>query len=252
MLTEVPVAQNSFKVQGAHFVLILYVCALSSSSHLAALITLRKYFRRYKLIAKIRLTLVIFFAVCLFASMIAAIAMPPIIISREDTGIQERSRVQRLAFLVPMLFILVGFSTALVCILYDPNRKSAIARATDSSTNSMSHIVRRLTDQKPSLPACSPHVIMLPARFGLRLIYVLFLNPLIAFTVQILLAILSVTLVLTQKFAKPSDGRSLCGLQDAGENVWGFGQTLSVVMLLLPVLSACHTYLEGLQDIRDG
>ena len=93
---------------------------------------------------------------------------------------------------------------------------------------------------------------MLPAHFGLRLIYFLFLNPLIAFTVQISLALLSAVLVLTQKFAQPGDQRSFCGLQDKGENLWGFGQTLSVAMLLLPVLSACHTYLEGRQDIRDG
>lgn len=102
------VAQNSFEVQGAHFVLILYICALSSSSHLAAIITLRKYFRKYKLIAKIRLTLVIVFAICLSASMIAAICMPPTTARFNDAGVEQRSRVQRLAFLVPMLFILVG------------------------------------------------------------------------------------------------------------------------------------------------
>ena len=93
---------------------------------------------------------------------------------------------------------------------------------------------------------------MLPAHFGLRLVYFVFLNPLIAFAVQILLALLSAVLVLSQKFAETEDQSKFCGLQDEGENVWGFGQTLSVAMLLLPVLSACHTYLEGRQDIRDG
>lgn len=151
-----------------------------------------------------------------------------------------------------MLFILIGFSTALVCILYDPERKGHMSRASDSSTSSMAQIVRRLTDQKSTQPSCSPHIMTVPAHIGLRLIYFLFLNPLIAFTVQILLAILSATLVLTQKFAKPSDYMSSCGLQDEGDNVWGFGQTLSVAMLLLPVLSACHTYLEGRQDIHKG
>ncbi|KAJ8116697.1 hypothetical protein OPT61_g1947 [Boeremia exigua] len=145
------VAQNSFEVQGAHFVLILYICALSSSSHLAAIITLRKYFRKYKIIAKIRLTLVIVFAVCLFASMIAAICMPPTTTRVHDAGIEERSRVQRLAFLVPMLFILVGFSTAVACILYDPERKRPESRAPDAS-NSMAHVVHRLTDQTPPTP----------------------------------------------------------------------------------------------------
>ncbi|KAF1924272.1 uncharacterized protein M421DRAFT_72921 [Didymella exigua CBS 183.55] len=237
----IKVVQNSFEVQGAHFVLVLYICGLSSSSHLAALITLRKYFRKYKLIARIRLTLVVFFATCLFASMIAAIGMSP-----------TSSRAQRLALLVPMLFILVGFSTALVCVLYDPDRKSAASKAASDSGGSIVHLVRHLTDQKTPAPSCAPHLMLLPAHFGLRLIYFLFLNPLIAFVVQILLAILSAVLVLTQKFAQPDDRRGFCGLQDEGENVWGFGQTLSVAMLLLPVLSACHTYLEGWQDIRKG
>jgi hypothetical protein len=85
---------------------------------------------------------------------------------------------------------------------------------------------------------------------GLCLIDFLFLNPLVAFTIQILLAVLSAILVLTQKFARPSDERMFCGLQDDGENVWGFGQTLSVAMLLLPVLTAWNTYLEGMQNIK--
>ncbi|KAF2032495.1 hypothetical protein EK21DRAFT_109874 [Setomelanomma holmii] len=244
----IKVAQNSFTVQGAHFVLILYICALSSSSHLAALITLRKYFRKYKLIAKIRLTLVIVFALFLLSSMIAAICMPPTIVEHSDGVTEKRSRAQRLSFLVPLGLILVGFSTALVCILYDPKRKGTASRASDSPSESVRGLVRRVTDPK-SRP---PLDIKLPAHFGLRLLYYLFLNPLIAFVMQILLAILSAILVLSQKFAAPKDAKKFCGLQDEGENVWGFGQTLSVVMLLLPAMSACQTYLEGRQDISEG
>lgn len=91
-----------------------------------------------------------------------------------------------------------------------------------------------------------------PAQLGLVLLYYLFLNPLIAFGVQILLAILSAILVLTQKFAVPKDSSRFCGLQDDAENVWGFGQTLSVVMLLLPAMSASQTLLEGRHDISEG
>ncbi|KAF1841223.1 uncharacterized protein K460DRAFT_410612 [Cucurbitaria berberidis CBS 394.84] len=241
----IKVAQKSFKVQGAHFVLILYICALSSSSHLAALITLRKYFRKYKLIAKIRITFVIFFAVFLFASMIAAICMSPTTIEHGDGTTEERSRVQRLSFLVPLFLILVGFSTALVCILYDPQSKSLASRASSSSSGStMMGLIQRVTEP--------PHGISLPAHLGLQIIYYLFLNPLIAFAVQILLAILSAILVLSQKFAVPDDAKRFCGLQDELENIWGFGQTLSVAMLLLPALSATHTYLEGRQDISQG
>lgn len=86
----------------------------------------------------------------------------------------------------------------------------------------------------------------------MRILYYLFLNPIIAFGVQILLALLSAVLVLSQKFAAPHDPKRFCGLQDENENVWGFGQTLSVVMLLLPAMSACQAYLEGRQAISEG
>jgi hypothetical protein len=139
----------------------------------------------------------------------------------------------------------VGFSTALVCILYDPKRKGIASRAANASG-----LVRRATDPKQS--SLSPFDIRAPAHIGVRIVYYLFLNPLIAFGVQILLAILSAILVLSQKFAPPNDPTRFCGLQDNEENIWGFGQTLSVVMLLLPAMSACQTYLEGRQDIKEG
>lgn len=184
--------------------------------------------------------------------MIAAVCMPPTVGSQKDDDVKEGGRAQFLAFLVPMLLILVGFSTALVCILYDADRKTTASRAASESSGSMMQLLRRFTDQKPPTPSCSTHLVLLPAHLGLQLIYLLFLNPLIAFSMQILLAILSAVLVLTQKFARPSDQKTFCGLQGEGDNVWGFGQTLSVAMLLLPVLSAFHTYLEGRHDIREG
>lgn len=77
---------------------------------------------------------------------------------------------------------------------------------------------------------------------------------------QILLAVLSVVLVMSQKFSRPpppvlvGDGEEgWCGLQDERENGWGFGQTLSLVMLALPGMSAAQAYFEGRREIRgDG
>ena len=250
LIVRIQVSQNTFTVQGAHFVLILYICALSSSSHLAALITLRKYFRKYKLIAKIRLTLVVVFAIFLLTSMIVAIALPPAIIVNQHGTTLSKGRVQRLSFLVPLFLILIGFSTALVCILYDPEGRG-IESPPSSSGSSLQALVRRLTDSKLEKRTYLVRS-MCPARLGLLLVFYLFLNPAIAFVVQILLAILSATLVLTQKFAAPEDPMIFCGLQDDEENVWGFGQTLSVVMLLLPAIAALQTYLEARQDIKQG
>lgn len=179
--------------------------------------------------------------------MIAAIAMPPTAVENDDGTKEKRSRAQRLSFIVPLFLILVGFSTALVCILYDPKRKGMSSPVSDSS---ICGLVRRVTDPKQgNTPSLN---IRNPAKIALRMLCYLFLNPLIAFAVQILLAVLSTILVLTQKFTPPKDPKRFCGLQDGGENVWGFGQTLSVVMLLLQAMSACQTYLEGRQDIREG
>jgi hypothetical protein len=235
------VFQHAFQVQGAHFVLVLYICALSSSSHLAALITLRKYFRRYRLIAKIRLTLVIVFACFLLASMIAAIGMPELVRRTPHGTPEKQPRAQRLSFLVPMVFIAVGFSTALVCM---PQRKSASPRG----TSIWNHDGR---GAHPRLGARSRSVAV-PANFGIGLFYIVFVNPLVAFIIQLLLALLSTVLVLSQKFSVPEEPGKWCGLQDEGENQWGFGQTLSVVMLLLPAMSAAQAYLEGRQHIQKG
>jgi hypothetical protein len=242
--------QNSFEVHGAHFSLILYICALSSSSHLAALITLRKYFRKYRLIAKIRMTLVVVFALFLLGSFLAAIAMPAAELKeKQGTEVEHQSRVHRLSFLVPMIFIIFGFSTALVCILYRPPERG------------LPHLPHRTSDvhiKRESVSAASrksPKRVCCPiVSCGLALVCNLFLNPLIAFTIQILLATLSVVLVLSQKFATPGDTEKSkwCGLHNAGENTWGFGQTLSVVMLLLPAMCATQTFLEGRQHIREG
>ncbi|KAH7130388.1 hypothetical protein B0J11DRAFT_557485 [Dendryphion nanum] len=241
----IKVAQNAFEAQGAHFVLVLYICALSSSSHLAALITLRKYFRKYKLIAKIRIATVVIFALFLFCSMIACIAMPPTTMVY-DGKIETQRRVHRLSFLVPMFFMLIGFSTALVCILYRPKSPGLAYQTSDLSGRSILSLIHRVTDHKRSLS--------IPRNIGLVILYYLFLNPLVAFIVQIILMLLSIILVLTQKFSKPAGGDKgrWCGLEDPAENSWGFGQTLSLVMLLLPAMSAGQTYLEGRQNLKQG
>lgn len=162
-------------------------------------------------------------------------------------AINEQSRIRRLSFLVPLSLIFVGFSTALACILHNPDAKELVSHVSTSAGHSMPGLVRRVTS--PKQISCT---IKAPAHFGLRLIYYLFLNPLIAFAVQILLAILSAILVLSQKFAVPDDPEQFCGLEDEGENIWGFGQTLSIFMLMLPVISAGHVYLEGRQNISEG
>ncbi|EFQ92146.1 hypothetical protein CFE70_007943 [Pyrenophora teres f. teres 0-1] len=251
------VAQATFRVQSAHFVLILYICALSSSSHLAALITLRKYFRKYKFIAKVRIGLVVLFAVFLLASMLATIIMPPVLIT-DDKGKEmgPGSHFQKFVFLALLLLIFIGVSTALVCILHDPDdRRRRDSPASLPSSSSRRYLIRylihRVMDPEKAENGIS-RLYLYPARLGWRLVCLLFLTPSVAFVVQNLLANVSAVLVLTQKFVKPEDQGKFCGLQGDEENVWGFGQMLSVVMLLLPVLMAAQTYLEARHEIFES
>lgn len=65
----VKIAMN---LQGAHFTLIIYLSCLSSSSHLASVITLRKYFDAHRAIGILRVWLIAIFALLLVASLIAA------------------------------------------------------------------------------------------------------------------------------------------------------------------------------------
>lgn len=172
--------------------------------------------------------------------MVAATWLPPTHLEQGDGTTNSRSRAQRLSFLVPPTLTLIGFSTALVCILHKSRSKPVLTGASTTPSTSKQGLVQRIA--KPYSPA----------HLSVQLFYCLFMNPISAFAVQIVLAILSVILVQSQKFAVPGDAEEFCGLQDDGEKVWGFGQTLSVVMLLLPAMSACHTYLEGRQDISEG
>ena len=82
-----------------------------------------------------------------------------------------------------------------------------------------------------------------PTTIAYRAFFHLFRNPLVAFIFQILLAIHSAVLVLTQKFSTPDDPKKECGLNASEGNTWAFGQMLAMAMLLIPVLSAVQTYL---------
>ncbi len=176
--------------------------------------------------------------------MIAALAVSPMKIELDDGTLGHSSRTQRLSFLVPLCLILIGFSIALACILYNPKQVGLISRKSWSSGSSRQPIVHRVSDP--------PQTIRASAHWGLNAIRYLIFTPLIAFTVQILLAMLSVVLVLSQKFAAPADPVRFCGLQDRAENLWGFGQLLSIFMLILPAIGAGQTYLEGRTEIREG
>ncbi|RYD40247.1 MAG: hypothetical protein EOP83_35550, partial [Verrucomicrobiaceae bacterium] len=72
---------------------------------------------------------------------------------------------------------------------------------------------KRLKPDQPMTPLAAGQSIEAPWIYKRKGLYYLFLNPLIAFAVQILLALLSAILVLSQKFAVPVDRKRWCDLQ---------------------------------------
>jgi hypothetical protein len=74
--------------------------------------------------------------------------------------------------------------------------------------------------------------------------YLLFLTPGTVFVVQIFFTITALAFTLAQKFAKPRDiDYGNCSLNMSYENSLGFGQLLSLIFLVLPVLAAWETYI---------
>jgi len=68
----------------------------------------------------------------------------------------------------------------------------------------------------------------------------IFATPFIAFTLQLLFAGVSLAFVLLQKSSPAPEG--FCSLANVQENTWGFGQTLPLVLLLIPLLTVIETY----------
>lgn len=64
-------------LDGAHFALIVYLSCLSSTSHLAAIVTLRKFFEQNQALALFRITIISLFAVLLSVSITLTSAFGP-------------------------------------------------------------------------------------------------------------------------------------------------------------------------------
>jgi hypothetical protein len=82
--------------------------------------------------------------------------------------------------------------------------------------------------------------------------YLLFLTPGTVFVVQVFFAITALLFTLAQKFAKPRNiDYGDCSLNTSYENSLGFGQLLSLIFLVLPLLAAWETYI-GICTLQPG
>ena len=236
--------KQSQNLLGIHFTLIVYLGCLSSSSHLAAVLTLRKYFDNHYTIAVLRVRLILLFALALFVSLALTRSFHPFFIPIDYilAPIARLIPAKAYQFLVSLPIVYL-FWTAVLELL--PGTRIKIIHFIHSKI--------WLKLPKPNLPH-SLYRLRLAASTKRRvghtsgscIWYCLFLSPFSIFVIQVLFAALSLGLSLAQKFARsprePAGLRKRCDLNSSEENAWGFGQILAMLLLLLPLLSAFETY----------
>lgn len=241
----------------AHWTLIVYMSCLSSSTHLAAVLTSRKYFDDHKKIAVLRICLILIFSallvVALSTSRSFSVFLLPfsLILAKQDT--KRRSK-----FVVPwavlgILPVMYVFYIAIIQML--PRKRDEFKawlskKAWPIVRKWLGLWLIRFLLQK-SLGKKMYHTIQsfLVASFW----YLLFLSPRSIFVLQILFSLIAATFCLAQKLAIPTqvdkDAGFQCSLNNKQENRMEFGQVLSFLLLLQPVLAAWETYMSKLPQI---
>ena len=238
----------------AHWTLIVYMSCLSSSTHLAAVLTLRKYFDDHKKIAVLRICLILAFSALLVVALSTSrsfyVFLLPFHLILVKTGLKWRSK-----YVFPWVFFWVLsftyiFYIAIIQLL--PEKRDAIKVWLNKKAWP---IVRKWlglwlinTLVQKSLGRKMYHTVR--ACFVASFWYLLFSSPRSIFVLQILFSIIAATFCLAQKFAMPTEvdknAGYRCSLNNKRENRMEFGQVLSLLLLLQPVLAAWETYMRKL------
>lgn len=236
-------------IHNAHWTLIVYMSCLSSSTHLAAVLTLRKYFDDHKKIAVLRIYLILAFSallvVALSTSRSFSVFLLPFHLILVKTGFPWAY-----SWILPFTYV---FYIAIIQLL--PKKRDAI-RAWLSKK--VWPILRKWlglwlisTLVRKTLGGKIYHTVR--ACFVASFWYLLFSSPRSIFVLQILFSLIAATFCLAQKFAMPTqvdkDAGYRCSLNNKQENRMEFGQVLSFLLLLQPVLAAWETYMRKLPQI---
>lgn len=235
---------------GAHFTLVVYLSSLSSSSHLAAIITLRKYFSANPALALLRIVLITAFALVLAVSIMLSSAFVPFyaiywyaVRSSDIVDVQDSLGIATAVW--PILWV---FWTGIWQIVPDiRNHFTAwIKRKLWLPFRGIGLLVpevrlfRRLSSSiQYRLPDSAKT--RLRRAFRATLHYMVFLSPGSVFVLQILFAAISVALALAQKFS-PGEGTDKCSLNSKKENQMGYGQILAFLMLILILIATIEAY----------
>ena len=253
----VPGVGDDYINNGAHWNLVVYMSCLSSSTHLACVLTLRKYFGKHKVTAIMRVVLIVLFSLLLIPSIIMSWCFEVFILpltllaAHEEEKGRPAGLVLGLWYAFQVLAYVYLFYTAVMQLLIHHHEKIMNWRLWHGlkkilALQFLSVIFRRLLGKRAHD--------WLAKWLGKLFWYLLFLSPGTVFVLQIFFATTSLVFTLAQKFAKPSvidlqdaafdfqDTTILCSLNTTGENTLGFGQLLALAFLALPVFMAYECY----------
>lgn len=241
----------------AHWNLVVYLSCLSSSTHLACVITLRKHFEQHRRAGILRLIFIILFALLL----VPAIVLTPtfrIFLIPFSVKLSRAYEVNNAALAIDgtlkAFVLLYVFFSAVMQLLSDTqdHLKAWITNSLLPSARQwlgishLSSLFQRFFGQK-SLRWAE----YVQGPIASILWYFVFLTPCTVFCAQIVFGIVAFAYSFTQKFMQPTSTdrnyyklhqHMICSLNLTAENNWSFGQLLSMILLLLPFLSAWEAY----------
>ncbi|GME31872.1 crispr-associated helicase cas3 [Neofusicoccum parvum] len=250
-----------------HFFLIVYLACLSSSSHLAAVITLKSYLNKNKVPAFMRLGLIVTFAILLTVTICLAVPFgpPTILFLTIDQDITWKERYCRdyvqasygtdCSISADRFLLVLFYIVTTVAVLYPywiaiintfENWRAALKDhiktfwRIDTRWLPM-HWIRRSFD---GMEKVGPRKFWKWLRRRLKSTFLFFVlgNTGRAFYLQLIFFAISLMYVIAQRVANtPREDVGMCDLSSGGTS-WGFGQILPMLLLAFPVISAVVAY----------
>lgn len=231
----------SYDLESAHFALIVYLSCLSSSSHLAAIVTLRKYFEENQTLALFRIAIISVFALLLSVSISMTSAFGPFYFFFHAMTEDILTAPPGFGIVLSIMPILWTFWTGVWQIM--PAQRASLQAGLRRRV--WPWVERAELDRRWPWIQRRLHV---PERmsqkmerlFWSTLTYMCFLSPMTVFLIQVVFAMISVSMALAQKFSPGSE--ELCSLNSPEENEMGYGQVLAILLLLLPAIATFEAY----------
>lgn len=234
-----------YELDSAHFALIVYLSCLSSSSHLAALVTLRKYFEENQTLALFRIAIISMFALLLSLSISLTRAFGPFYFLFHVLTGGILTFVPEFGVFLSIMPILWTFWTGVWQIMPAPRARFQarlrrrfwpwVERA--GLDRCWIWIQRRLQVHVPERKSQKVERL-----FWSAIIYMCSLSPMTVFLIQVVFAMISVSMALAQKFSPGSQDDGECSLNSPEENRMGYGQVLAILLLVLPAIATFEAY----------